>query len=485
MSALLEPGTVVAGYRIETFIGEGATGRVYLARDLAGSEQVALKLLNPDVAHDDRFRRRFLRETETAASLDHPHIVRTLGSGEQNGTLYLAMAHVQGSDLRELLRQQDRLEPERALRLLGQVAVALDAAHDAGLVHRDVKPGNILVTRRGGLEHAYICDFGLARHLSSVSSLTVERGFVGTIDYVPPEQIEGGEIGPRADVYALGCVLYECLAGRRPFDRDSELAVVFAHLNEAPPRLSGIRPDLPPAFDGVFEMALAKSPDARFATCDELIDAAAAALCGRRPRRPTLRRRLGVGAAVLVAAGATTAAVLLASGAPPAKAHRTRITQRSIDGATLGHRPAYYTHLLGGSRAQTLSPPHLHHFPSMAFQTPKVAVYFPSKRKTAFAVTTWNPNFRTDLGIGPCSTLAAMNKAYGHRVAPTWAGTVGGQHWSWAVGKNLLFVTEDPPKSHPRTIADVVLFRGSAHEDHKDSPQSWANFVGSVESRCG
>jgi hypothetical protein len=177
--------------------------------------------------------------------------------------------------------------------------------------------------------------------------------------------------------------------------------------------------------------------------------------------------------------------VLLTGGAPPVKVHPTRITQRSIDGATLGHRPAYYTHLLGGFRPQTLSPLHLHHFPSMAFQTPKVAVYFPSERKTAFAVTTWNPNFRTNLGIGPCSTLAALNKAYGHRVAPTWAGTVGGQHWSWAVGKDLLFVTEDPPKSHPRTIADVVLFRGSAHEDHQDSPQSWANFIGSVESRCG
>src|ERR671928_1705178 len=147
-------------------------------------------------------------------------------------------------------------------------------------LHRDVKPGNILVTSADGGEEAYVCDFGLARHVSSVSSLTSERGFVGTIDYVPPEQIEGGTIDGRADVYALGCVLYECLAGARPFDRESELSVVFAHLNEPPPRLSDLRPELPDAFDAVFETALAKSPDDRYSTCGELAKAAKAALRG-------------------------------------------------------------------------------------------------------------------------------------------------------------------------------------------------------------
>jgi serine/threonine-protein kinase len=176
-----------------------------------------------------------------------------------------------------------------------------------------VKPGNILVSSNGDCERAYVCDFGLARHVSSVSSLTGERGFVGTIDYVPPEQIEGGTIDGRADVYSLGCVLFECLAGERPFDRESELSVVFAHLNEPPPALSDFQPELPQAFDGVFATALAKSPDARYSSCAELARAARAALQGKTitPRR--VRRRLLVaGAVVLAAAGAAVGAVITA-----------------------------------------------------------------------------------------------------------------------------------------------------------------------------
>jgi serine/threonine protein kinase len=209
-------GAILAGFRVESLLGEGAMGTVYLAHETSTGRRVALKLLAPELTRDERFRRRFLRETETATSLDHPNVVPTLASGEEDGTLYLAMADVDGSDLRKLLRREGRLEPERALRLLEQVAGALDAAHAAGLVHRDVKPGNILVTHSEEGEHAYVCDFGLARHVSSVSSLTSDRGFVGTIDYVPPEQIEGGAIDGRADVYSLGCVLYECLAGAAP-----------------------------------------------------------------------------------------------------------------------------------------------------------------------------------------------------------------------------------------------------------------------------
>jgi ABC-type transport system substrate-binding protein/predicted Ser/Thr protein kinase len=316
MRAPVLTGTVVAGFRVKSLVGEGAMGAVYLAEEISSGGRVALKLLAPELVRDERFRRRFLRETELAASLDHPHVVPTLASGEEDGTLYLAMAYVDGSDLRKLLRSEGRLDPERALTLIEHVAGALDAAHAAGLVHRDVKPGNILVTRGDEGEHAYVCDFGLARHVSSVSSLTSERGFVGTIDYVPPEQIEGGTIDGRADVYSLGCVLYECLAGAGPFERDSELAVLFAHLNDSPPRLTDVRPDLPEAFDAFFATALAKSPADRYSTCRELVDAARAALQGRVLARRRRRRRqaLVAGAAVLVAAGTAVGAVLATRG---------------------------------------------------------------------------------------------------------------------------------------------------------------------------
>jgi ABC-type transport system substrate-binding protein/tRNA A-37 threonylcarbamoyl transferase component Bud32 len=312
MRAAVRAGTVIAGFRVKSLIGEGAMGTVYLAEEVANGRRVALKLLAPELARDERFRQRFLRESQIAASLDDPHVVPTLGAGEEDGLLYLAMAHVDGCDLRELLRRERTVKPGRAVELIAQVARALDAAHTAGLVHRDVKPGNILIAADANGEHAYVCDFGLARHVSSVSSLTGERGFVGTIDYVPPEQIEGGTIDGRADVYALGCVLYECLAGERPFDRESELAVVFAHLNEPPPRLADLRPDLPDAFDGVFATALAKTPDARYSTCGELARAATAALRGKTFTRRKIRRRrlLLACAAILAAAGAAIGGVL-------------------------------------------------------------------------------------------------------------------------------------------------------------------------------
>jgi serine/threonine-protein kinase len=316
MRATVRAGTVIAGFRVRSLIGEGAMGTVYLAEDVISGRRVALKVLEPELARDERFRRRFLRESEVAASLDDPHVVPTLGAGEEDGLLYLAMAHVDGCDLRVLLRRERTLEPNRAVELIAQVAHALDVAHAAGLVHRDVKPGNILIAAESNGEHAYVCDFGLARHVSSVSSLTSERGFVGTIDYVPPEQIEGCTIDGRADVYSLGCVLYECLAGERPFDRESELAVVFAHLNEPPPRLSDLRPELPDAFDGVFATALAKSPDDRYSSCGELGEAARAALRGRTFVRRRLRRRrlLLAIAAVLVAGGAAVGGLLAVRG---------------------------------------------------------------------------------------------------------------------------------------------------------------------------
>ncbi|MGZ4202279.1 MAG: protein kinase domain-containing protein [Thermoleophilaceae bacterium] len=302
-------GSEVAGYRLISLLGEGATGAVYLAEAEATGERVALKVLDPELARDERFRRRLLTESRIAASLDHPNVVPILDFGETDAALYLAMRYVEGSDLRALLAAEGPLDAERVLRLLDQVASALDEAHEHGLVHRDVKPANILVDHEG---HAYLGDFGLAKHATSASSLTRDQAFVGTIAYVSPEQIRGDELDGRADVYSLGCVLYECLAGAPPFDRDSELAVVYAHLNERPPRPTDVRADLPEGFDDVVRTAMAKEPGDRFGSCTELVATARRALAGERIRR----RRLGAAVALagLVAGGAVAAVALLAGG---------------------------------------------------------------------------------------------------------------------------------------------------------------------------
>jgi ABC-type transport system substrate-binding protein len=300
-------GSVVAGYRLLSLLGEGATGAVYLAEPEGGGERVALKLLDPSLAHDERFRRRLLSESKVAASLDHPHVVPIVDFGESGDVLWLAMRYVEGPDLRALLRAEGRLEPERALDLLAQAAGALDAAHERGLVHRDVKPANILVEQG---DVAYLGDFGLVKHADSATSLTGEHAFVGTIAYVSPEQIRGDELDGRADVYSLGCVLYECLAGEPPFPRDSELSVVYAHLNERVPRITEARPDLPLGFDDVIRKATEKNADERFETCTELVEAGRRALAGERIRR----RRLGLAvAAIGLLAGIAVAVVALAT----------------------------------------------------------------------------------------------------------------------------------------------------------------------------
>ena len=305
-------GSRVGGYQLISLVGEGATGAVYLAERDGAPERVALKVLDADLAHDERFRRRLLRESTIAASIRHPNVVPILDFGESDDAVYLAMRHIDGCDLRELLSRDGPLEPARAIDLLAQVADALDEAHKHGLVHRDVKPANILVEGVGEAEHAYLGDFGLAKHASSVSSLTGDHAFVGTLAYVSPEQIKGEEIDGRADVYSLGCVLHECLAGAPPFDRESELAVVYAHLHERPPRLTDLRPELPEGFDGVVRTATEKAPSDRFRDCASLIAAARAALAGEgRPRR---RRRAGLAAAVALGALAVAAGVVALAG---------------------------------------------------------------------------------------------------------------------------------------------------------------------------
>ena len=461
MRSNIETGSVLAGFRVESLIGEGAMGAVYLAEAPDGGP-VALKVLSLELAQDDRFRQRFLRESRLAASIDHPHIVGIVASGECQGLLYLAMTYVEGSDLRELLRSERRLEPERSLGLLAQVAGALDAAHATGLVHRDVKPGNILVRQGPEGEQAYVCDFGLARHVTSVSSLTGDRGFVGTIDYVPPEQIEGGRIDRRADIYSLGCVMYECLTGERPYERESELAVVFAHLNEPPPRISDVRPELPLEFNNVFDTVLAKSPDDRYSTCGELVTAAEAALKGKTFARRKLRRRrlLLAGVALLAAAGATIGGVLVSQGS---KAPAT-ITQTRIAGATLDLKDSAYRRLWKAAGA-LLPLKFPEHYARHEFPTRKTAVYFASDdvqgailpgSVRAVEVTTWNRSDRTAEGVGPCSTVEELQRAYGARLKPAPANTIGRNVYGYTVGKNLFFAIASPP--HPRFVGAVAVY---------------------------
>jgi Protein kinase domain/Domain of unknown function (DUF4328) len=275
-------GTEVAGYRIVEQVGSGGMGVVYRAEETGlGGRPVALKLLPPALAGDPDFRARFLREMRVAAAIDHPNIVPIYRAGEDRGRLYLAMRYVHASDLRRLLEAEGRLTPERALAILDQVARALDAAHARGLVHRDVKPGNILLAPPvfdSDAEHVYLVDFGLARSDSDDRSLGGGGSFLGTPRYAAPEQAAGRPVDGRTDGYALGCVLYECLTGQPPFPGGSGEAVLLAHLEASPPRVTALRPDLPPAIDQVVARAMAKDPATRFPTCRALLTAARQAL---------------------------------------------------------------------------------------------------------------------------------------------------------------------------------------------------------------
>jgi streptogramin lyase len=318
------PGSEIAGFRLEELLGRGGMGAVYRAEDVRLGRKVALKLLVPELAESERFRERFLRESQVAASLDHPHIVPIYAAGDAEGRLYLAMRYVEGYDLRELIAREAPLDPARALRLTEQVGDALDAAHERGLIHRDVKPANVLITGRSGREHCYLTDFGLTKQTSSISGLTGTGELVGTIEYVSPEQIRGERVDGRADVYSLGCVLYECLAGVRPFARESEVATLWAHVHEPPGSLRPAHPELGDEIDAVMARSLAKAPAERYGSCAELVSSARTALGleegfatarrhgSRRLRLPRGRvRALVAASAAAIAVAAVAIGVLL------------------------------------------------------------------------------------------------------------------------------------------------------------------------------
>jgi serine/threonine protein kinase len=266
----LPAGSTFAGYRITGVIGRGGMSIVYEAEHVQLGRTLALKLLAPSLAMDESFRERFIRESRIAASLDHPNVVQIYDAGESDGVLYIAMRHIAGTDVRTLLQQKGPLGLGQTLFILEQVASALDAAHERGLVHRDIKPANILVAQPS--ERAFLTDFGVAKEITG-RGLTKTGYFIGTFEYAAPEQIEGKTVDGRTDLYALGCVLYECLSGEAPFGAETEGSIIHAHLVEPPPKLTAKRPDLPPGLNAVITQAMAKSKDDRYATAGDMVSA--------------------------------------------------------------------------------------------------------------------------------------------------------------------------------------------------------------------
>jgi serine/threonine-protein kinase len=281
-----EIGALLPGFRIERQIGQGGMSVVYLAEDLGPLQRkrVAIKVLAPGLATDEHFRIRFVRESQIVANLEHPNVIPVYDAGQAGSLLYLVMRYVDGPDLRALLRSEGPLSPARVASLVGQVAGALDAAHRQGLVHRDVKPANVMVDRAGQPdEHCYLCDFGITKQAQSAETLTGTGQFVGTLDYIAPEQIEGRPLDPRTDVYALGCVVYQCLTGTVPYPLDTDMAKMLAHVREAPPSVRTVRGDVAPAVDAVIAKAMAKDPNDRFPSCGELAAALKDATSGPVP----------------------------------------------------------------------------------------------------------------------------------------------------------------------------------------------------------
>lgn len=284
-------GTSVAGYRLEERIGQGGMGVVYRAVAPSG-DPVALKLMLDELALDPLFRERFIREAERVPAIDHPHIVPILDSGEDDGALFIVMELIDGPDLKTLIRERGRLTLHQTKELISQMGSALDAAHEAGLVHRDVKAQNILIGGSPEEPHAYITDFGLMKPIASDTSISRTGQVFGSVPYMPPELIEAMPSDGRADVYALGCVLYECLTGQVPFVRANEVAMLWAHIHEDPPRPSALCPELPGGVDDVVVRALQKHPDDRYLTCGELYEDLVAGLRRRKSLTQGSRTRM-------------------------------------------------------------------------------------------------------------------------------------------------------------------------------------------------
>ena len=285
-------GDELAGYRLMGVVGRGGMSIVYRAENPRLGSTVALKVLAPEIATNDLFRTRFLQESRIAASLSHPNVIPIYDMGSHDDLLYIAMRYVNGHDMRDLMKAKRPLPPTEVLYLVGQCGRALDYAHRHSLVHRDVKPANLLV--EAGVddedpEHVFLADFGITKHALSRTGLTPTGQFMGTLDYVAPEQIQGKEVGRSADIYSLGCVLYEGLTGQVPFVKEIDAAVLWAHVEEPAPAPSSINAALPARIDAVMARALSKNPGDRYATCHEMVADARTAFARRVATSPTRR----------------------------------------------------------------------------------------------------------------------------------------------------------------------------------------------------
>ncbi len=353
MAELPLVGEEFAGYRLLSVLGRGGMSIVFRAENPRLGNVIALKVLDPVLASDDIFRTRFLEESRIVASMNHPNVIPIHDMGSADGLLYIAMRCVTGTDLRQMLKKRGRLQPETAVFLLDQAARALDAAHRRGLVHRDVKPGNLLVERGNDgsdPDHLYLADFGITKHLGGRTGLTSTGAFLGTIDYVAPEQIRGISVLGLADQYSLGCVLYESLTGRVPFEKDLDAAIIWAHVEESPAMPTVFRPDLPPAVDEVFARVLAKNPDDRYASCKDFMTAAREAL-GPMADPPS-----GAGSLPMR---------LPRSGPPPYPAEPE---SGAYLGAQYGPPPGAYPGGQYGPAAEAYPPTELAHEPADAYQ---------------------------------------------------------------------------------------------------------------------
>jgi serine/threonine-protein kinase len=309
-------GSVLGAYRIEGVAGQGGMGRVYRATQMGLNRRVALKVIMPELAHEPDFRARFTREAELSASIDHPNVIPVYEAGEADGHLFIAMRWVDGTDLRSVIAREGALDASRAVAIVERIAAALDAAHRGGLIHRDVKPANVMLTSTHGEEHVYLTDFGLTKRAESVVALTRTGAFVGTPDYMPPEQIQGQRADARTDVYALGCLLFHALSGRPPYDRDTEIAKMYAHLHDPPPSVVEVAPLAPAGLDAVVSRALAKQPDERYPSAGDLARAARAALTGSLPSQPERSLATGLAAPAAFEPTAPGLAPTAAAGAP-------------------------------------------------------------------------------------------------------------------------------------------------------------------------